>query len=153
MFKIEKPKNPSYRCHYSNPSCQGTIISETFNFPTEVETLENYHTVYADRLESNTTKLVSNFLGVNERVWSDKLRDNNLVSYNPEYDGFYSTRKNDTIKTINSYSVSENEIRDTNLKELAKIMFNLDKLPNHVRVVYWYNVSNGYPCPSFECIL
>lgn len=33
------------------------------------------------------------------------------------------------------------------LCEFAKVALKLDKMPKHVRIIHYYNVSNGYSCP------
>jgi len=38
------------------------------------------------------------------------------------------------------------------LKEFAKEILELPEMPIHVRVVHWFNVSNGYSCPTVEAI-
>ena len=44
-------------------------------------------------------------------------------------------------------SLSEQE-----LKEFAQHALKLPVLPRAVRVTHWFNVSNGYSCPSIEAI-
>ena len=41
---------------------------------------------------------------------------------------------------------------DDRLKEFAQIAFKLDKLPKHVQIIHYYNVSNGYSCPVVVAI-
>jgi len=38
------------------------------------------------------------------------------------------------------------------LREFAKVALFLPTLPVHIRVIHWYNVSNGYSCPTVEAI-
>jgi len=41
---------------------------------------------------------------------------------------------------------------DVKLKEIVKDFLELDRLPEHVRFVYYYNVSSGYGCPMFIAV-
>ena len=43
-------------------------------------------------------------------------------------------------------------MNDSELKEVAKIAFDLKELPDHVRIIHTYNVSNGYSCPVIEAL-
>ena len=38
------------------------------------------------------------------------------------------------------------------LRRFAQIALNLPTLPDHVRIVHWYNVSSGYSVPTVEAI-
>ena len=152
MLKIDKPKKPVSHCHYSNSISQGTIIAETFDYPTEVESFKGHYSVYSDRLDMDINKEVSVFLGVNDQAWHDKLRDYSIIS---AFSNYYEVRftPNSSVDVLDSYIIQQDETRDVRLKELAKIIFKLDVLPKHVRVIYWFDVSTGYSCPSFQCII
>jgi len=41
---------------------------------------------------------------------------------------------------------------DEQLKKFCQTVFKKDYLPEHVRVVYYYNVSSGYDCPRIDAI-
>lgn len=142
MHTFIKPKPPVSRCHYSNPKSQGTLLAETFRFPIEIDESEfnKVHSYYFDRITSQKQKELTAFLGVGEQGWSDNLKDSGIYSYS------------DIDNTPSSYTVSENTYRDKKLCEFAKIMFDLYYLPTHVRIIFYYNSSNGYNCPYILCI-
>lgn len=45
------------------------------------------------------------------------------------------------------YITALKSITDDELREYAQVMFELDWLPDHVRIIYYYNVATGYDCP------
>ena len=44
------------------------------------------------------------------------------------------------------------ELKDQKLREFAKIALKLPTIPEHVRIIHYYNVSNGYSCPVILAI-
>ena len=147
---LQRPKPPCDNCNWRNPASQGTLVAETYGYPTELEDLTKYRSVYSDRLDYNNREDVSKLIDTGEQGWASNLRDSsfNSISFVGGYNA-YNEEKPDTT----DYLVTKNEYRDNRLREVAKLMFNLTELPAHVRVVYWFNAASGYDCPSFECII
>lgn len=109
--------------YYSNPSCQGAVICETNGCPEKGRTAA-YDT---------------------HSAYSDRLYDWDKERYN---------RVRDLIgggDQVWAYKLPE--LSQSKWREIAKEAFDLDRLPDHVRFVFYYNVSSGYACPVIIAFL
>lgn len=107
----------SFGQNYRNPNSQGTLITQTANFPNEYDD-EKYECFsgYSDRMHSwdaKAYKKACDIAGGGGQAWKQTLH----------------------------------ELSDAKLKRFAKVGLNLKVTPKHVRVLYYYNVSSGYDCP------
>jgi len=111
--------------HYSNPKSQGALICATKNYP---ETTEGYeeHTAYIDRI----------------RGWSPETHQK-LCDMINEVKGHGDM----------GFAYKLSDFSDGKLREIAKIAFELDSIPDHTKWTFWYNVSNGYGCPSVTALI
>ena len=110
--------------HYSNPESQGVTIKQTDGYPIKYDDkLMDCHSAYSDRLQQ----------------W-DYAHFKQLCA------DFFDA-KGDQAWTRTFQSMS-----DQRLREFAQAAFKLDRLPEHVRTTYRYNVASGYDCPSIEVI-
>ena len=108
--------------HYSNPSSNGTVIGQTSGFPTQYDDQEFEY----------------------RSAYTDRLR------------GWDSDHFEALIKFMGTgdqgWSIKITSMSDDRLREFVKLALKLRQLPEHVRIVYWFNVSSGYDCPSLECL-
>lgn len=108
--------------HYSNPNSQGAIICEVGNFDYYNPETESITSAYSDRLIS----------------W-DSAHYEKVV-------------KEFEISGDQAWAYNLPKLNNKDLIKFAKEMLKLPVLPRAVRVLHWYNVSNGYSSPSIEAI-
>jgi hypothetical protein len=120
--RIAVVKYPCGHYSYSNPRSQGALICQTKGFP--------------DQYDPDLDEVHS--------AYSDRLASWDRAHFNKicEKIGTGDQGWSDKLQGQS----------DEFLKELGKLAFKLGKLPDHVRVVHHYNVSNGYSCPTIEVV-
>lgn len=121
--KISRPDYyDCYYYHYSNPKSQNALIRGR-DFPDfYIQGKENYSVAYSDRICG----------------WDWK-------HYN---------------EIIKKFGVSGEQAWGQNLQKLSEKefkafcgeMLKIEKPIKHARAIHWYNVSNGYSCPTLEVI-
>lgn len=104
--------------HYSNPESQNALIVETKGFPNSF---------------NPATHEVSEAYSDRMRQWDSKHYSAILAMVGTGEQGWPSALKGRA---------------DSWLCEFAQFALKLPVLPDHVQVVHWYNVSNGYSCPT-----
>ena len=130
MIRIERPPPKPLRYHYSDKSSQGSIITETANFPDEYDESEFYlRSEYSDRLsvwDFESFKKACEFLKCGSQGWPAPLQ----------------------------------KLDDSGLRYFAQLLYNVKpsgrfhrlQTPLHVRAIYCFNVGTGYDCPVIQSI-
>lgn len=121
--EITQPKLPTYYYHYSNPASQGALICETKGFP-------DY---YNPRKEDLAT------------AYSDRIRSWSQERFNA---ACTIAGGGDQI-----WSRTLPQLSDAKLKAFATVALDLKVKPKHVRVIHYFNVSNGYSCSLIVALL
>lgn len=120
--QLERPKPPCGYYHYSNDASQGSLICETPGFP------GGYDPSTQDYHAAYSDRLSS---------WDRKRFEKLCEMARGGDQGWGSRLQNMT---------------EDRLREFARVAFDLATPPAHVRVVHYFNVSNGYSCPTIEAI-
>lgn len=113
---------PRTYCHYSNDASQGALIAQTTNWP--------------DSYDPTTTEHSS--------AYSDRLRSWDAKRYarTCELAGTGEQGWSGTLPKLNNQA----------LVNFAQWALNLPCKPIAVRVIHYFNVSNGYSCPVVEAL-
>ncbi len=85
----------------------------------------------------------------------DEAISSHRLAYSDRMHGWDSDRFNELCKLAGGdqgWAYSLPKFSDTALKEFAKLALDLPNMPDHVRVVHHFNVSNGGSCPTVEAI-
>lgn len=107
---------------YSNRQSQGALICQTHNFP------DGY---------SRTTEHYSSAYSDRIGQWDgDRLKRASAIAGGGDQAWAYRLPS----------------LSDEKLKEFAQVALDLPVVPKHVRVIHYFNVSNGYSCPVVEAI-
>lgn len=113
----EDLKPPTNYYHYSNPASQGALAAETSSFPPG----------YFPKKE-----LVAS-------AYSDRIQSWDAKRFR---DACGIIGGGDQVWCHVASSLSDDQLR-----HFAQVALNLHTLPKHVRIIHYYNVSNGYSCP------
>lgn len=119
---IDEVKPKAWHRSYSNPSCQGTLITKTKSWPKKPRKSDDVSSAYIDRMES----------------W-DRKRFFEMV----QMMGGKPTQQ------CGIDSLAE-RCTDETLLKAASHFFQKDVIA--VRWVYYYNVSSGYPCERIDVV-
>lgn len=118
----DRLKPPTYYYHYSNPASQGAVAAQTAGFPAG----------YYPNRESEAS------------AYSDRIH-----SWDPE-------RYKRACAIIGGgcqvWRTRASGVFDDVLRQFAQEALGLPVLPTHVRLIHYYNVSNGYSCPVVQAI-
>lgn len=119
---FDEVKSPTHYYHYSNSESQGALIAQTKDFP-------------------------AGWVKPREAVssaYSDRMR------------GWDSDNFEKACKIAGGgdqmWSQCLRGVSDEKLKEFAKVALKLSAVPKHVRIIHYFNVSNGYSCPVVVAI-
>lgn len=120
--RMEEPKPRTHQYSYSNSASQGALICETRGFP-------DYYMPETEDCHS---------------AYSDRMA------------GWDSARFQRACNIAGSgdqaWAYRLPGLGDEGLRQFAQECFGLAKPPEHVRVIHYYNVSNGYSCPVVVAI-
>lgn len=119
---IDKVKPTTWNRHYSNQASQGTLITQTDNWPDRTGKGETVTSAYIDRMET----------------W-DRTRFFEMV----QMMGGKPTQQ------CGIDSLAEKSTDETLLKAASHYF---QKDVNAVRWVYYYNESNGFPCERVDVV-
>jgi hypothetical protein len=108
--------------HYSNAESQGALVIQTSDFP------DSYNKRYQEY----------------ECAYSDRLMQWDYERFQKTCE-FVGTGDQGWCQKLESYD-------HIKLRQFAQIALGLFELPEHVRIVHHYNVSNGASCPTIEAI-
>ena len=109
--------------HYSNPASQGAIICETLDYP--------------DAFNPEDFECVSAYSDRMHSWDAERFEKACQLAGGGEQGWAYSLPK----------------LSHEDLKEFARVALNLKREPTHVRIVHWFNVSNGYSCPTVQALV
>lgn len=123
-FEMIHPARPKTSYyHYSAPESQGALICETKNFP----------------------------LGY------DPLKEDYVSAYSDRIAQWDYARFQSACELVEAgdqaWAYSLPKLRDSKLKEFARVALDLPSPPLHVRVVHYFNVATGYSCPVVSAIV
>ena len=120
MHGNEKPEGYFGPLGWMHPESQGVVIKETGGFP------NSYDDTAVEYFSAYTDRL---------RSW-DSSHFEALIKFVGTGDQGWATK----VPNMN----------EKTFKEFIMLLFKKDVMPSHARMVYWFNSSNGYDCPSFE---
>ena len=121
-YDIERPKPPCGHYSYSNSSSQGSLITQTNNFPDSYDPgTHDYSVAYSDRIQG----------------W-DMGRMTEACELAGGVDQYWA------------YSLPH--LSEEQLLEFARVTLNTPVTPEYVRVVHHYNVATGYSCPTVHAV-
>lgn len=117
--RLERPRYMHcWSFHYSNPQSQNALICQTPDFPDSYDP---------------TTHSVS-------EAYSDRMQGWDYKHFRAICE-MAGTGDQGWSRTLPRKSPEE-------LRAFAQFALKLPVLPDHVRVVHWFNVGNGYSCPT-----
>ena len=119
---IARVKPRTHYYHYSHPESQGALITQTLGFP------EQYEPSTHDFHCAYADRIQS---------WDSARFDNACKLAGTGEQGW-------------AYKLPS--MSDEQLREFAKVALNLPAMPEHVRIVHYFNVASGYSCPTVEAI-
>lgn len=124
--KLSRPLPPTFYYHYSNPESQGALVYETKGFPDSYDReTEEIHEAYSDRLQQ----------------WdAENFKRLSMLLYGQDDFG------------DQGWSYDLPKLGDDGLREFARVAFKQEHKPKHVRVIHYFNVSNGFNCPVIAAI-
>ena len=121
--KIARPDYyDCYYYHYSNPKSQNALIRGR-DFPDYyIKGKENYSVAYSDRICG----------------W--------------DYEHYNRVIKKFGVSGEQAWGQNLQRLSEEDFKAFCGEMLKIEKPIKHARAIHWYNVSNGYSCPTLEVI-
>lgn len=125
MKSISPAMPPVSWYHYSQRNSQGALLTQTDCFPDCYDdTTERFVNAYSDRI----------------RGWDSERFKKACELVHPTGDEM-------------AWPSGLPQLSDDKLREFAQVALDLDKIPKHVRVIYYFNESNGYDTPLIEAVV
>lgn len=123
---LGRPLPPTYFRSYSHPESQNTLVRQTKDFP--------------DQYDTTTEQCYCNWSDHICRQRPEAVREISKLLYGDDQHG------------DQGWAHDVGNLSEEDFLKFAQIALNLPVLPKHVRVVYHFNVSNGFNCPTVEAI-
>lgn len=134
-MKIEAAKPPSHYCHYSNPSCQGSLMRQTPNWPQGP--LASGEERWISNVGWECPPPVEGPAAVPDGLdFGDAYQDRMWEWDRPKMEA--------ACKHLSRGFDSTGE----ELIAFAKAYFDVDVVA--VRTVYYFNQATGHPCPRID---